>query len=62
MKIEEKHEHVIICRHGKPVAEIIPWKKNEKDPLKQNPKLKKVTFYEDPTTPLDEEDWPEENR
>jgi hypothetical protein len=29
------------------------------DPLKQDPELMKVEFVEDPTKPLDPEDWPE---
>ena len=61
MKVEEKGHKVIICRSGKPVAELGPIK-SEKNPLKQDRKLKKVTFYEDPIEPLDQDDWPEEWR
>ena len=56
-KVEQKHEVVIICRNGHPVAELSPWKK-EQNPLNQSPKLKKVIFKEDPSLPLADEDWP----
>ena len=56
-KVETKHETVVICRNGKPIAELLPWKK-AKDPLRQSHKLKKVKFHEDPTLPLSEDEWP----
>ena len=56
-KIETEHENVIICRNGKPIAELIPWK-NLKDPLKQDNHLKDIIFKEDPSLPLDENEWP----
>lgn len=61
LKVETKHETVIICRNGTPVAELLPWEK-DKNPLNQNPKLKKIKFFEDPTTPLSSEDWLESQR
>lgn len=33
-----------------------------KAPLKQNTKLMGVKIHEDPTAPLDEEDWPNHSR
>ncbi len=56
-KIETEQETVIICRNGKPVAELIPWKKKS-DPLQQDPELSAVVFHEDPSLPLDESEWP----
>lgn len=56
-KIEEEHETVVICRNGKPVAELIPWRRVA-EPLKQDPLLKSVIFHEDPARPLDESEWP----
>ncbi len=61
LKVETKHERVIICRNGTPVAELLPWEKN-KNPLRQSPKLKKIEFYEDPTTPLSYKEWPKSQR
>ena len=60
-KVERKHETVVICRSGVPVAELLPWRKTC-DPLRQHPKLKKVVFHEDPSLPLSEDDWPSASR
>jgi len=60
-KIEKKKEKVIICRNGKPVAEMGPVKKTI-NPLNQHPKLKKVIIHEDPALPLDNDDWPGKDR
>jgi prevent-host-death family protein len=60
-KVESEQETIVICRNGKPVAELIPWKRI-KNPLKQNSRLKKIIFHEDPSLPLDETDWPAEKR
>jgi prevent-host-death family protein len=56
-KVENQGETVIICRNGKPVAEVIPWKKGQ-DPLQQDSQLKKVIFHDDPSLPLNEDEWP----
>jgi prevent-host-death family protein len=56
-KVESKHETIVICRNGTPVAELQPWQKN-KNPFHQNPKLIKVKFKEDPWLPLSEDEWP----
>lgn len=55
--IETGQENIVICRNGKPVAELIPWRKTN-DPLKQDPQLAAVVFHEDPSLPLDESEWP----
>jgi prevent-host-death family protein len=28
-RVEKKQEKVIICRHGKPVAELVPWRPSD---------------------------------
>lgn len=55
--VEERGEHVRLCRNGKPVAEIVPLSKVT-HPLKQDKRLK-VRINTDPVKPLDPEDWPE---
>lgn len=60
-KVETEHVKVKICRNGKPIAVLVPVGEIA-DPLKQHKKLMGVKFHEDPTAPLDEEDWPEESR
>lgn len=56
-QVEQEHERVKICRNGKPVALLIPLEPAP-DPLRQHPKLMAVKIHEDPTTSLDDEDWP----
>ena len=56
-EVEQSGEVVIICRNGKPVAELrqlapVP------DPLRVDPELSAIQFHEDPVKPLDPEDWP----
>ncbi|MGP8202118.1 MAG: type II toxin-antitoxin system Phd/YefM family antitoxin [Limisphaerales bacterium] len=60
--VEKKGEVVLICRNGKPIAEMKAVKATA-GRLEPNPALK-VTFAPgfNPTEPATEEDWPEENR
>jgi antitoxin (DNA-binding transcriptional repressor) of toxin-antitoxin stability system len=60
--VENQGEVVLICRNGKPIAEMKAVKAAT-GRLTPNPALK-VTFAPgfDPTEPATEEDWPEENR
>ena len=60
--VEEKGEVVLICRNGKPVAEMKAVA-SARDRLTPDPALK-VTFAPgfDPTEPAGEADWPEEYR
>ena len=60
-RIETSQETVVICRSGKPVAQLIPWRKPV-DPLVRDAELGEVAFYEDPGLPLDEKDWPADAR
>ncbi len=61
-RVEHKREAFVICRNGVPIAEVLPWNKSKKDPLAQSAKLKKVVFLEDPSLPLEEEDWPNDKK
>jgi prevent-host-death family protein len=54
----EQGETVIICRSGKPIAELRRAALVD-DPLRQSPALQGVVFHEDPVAPLSPEDWPE---
>lgn len=56
-KVEKEHAKIKIFRHGKPIALLVPLEPI-KDPLKQHPKLMGVKIHEDPTAPLDENEWP----
>lgn len=55
--VEERGEWVRICRNGKPVADLRPVSR-EIDPLVQHPEIMGIRFYEDPSLPLAEDDWP----
>jgi antitoxin (DNA-binding transcriptional repressor) of toxin-antitoxin stability system len=54
-EIETSNKKYLICRNGKPVAEIVPLKK--KNRLKVNTFLSQVTVKCDLTKPLTEEVW-----
>lgn len=55
--VETQGETVLICRNGKPVAELRAIRATV-NPLRVHPRLSKVVFHEDPTAPLAPEDWP----
>ncbi len=54
-EIENKGEKFIICRNGKPIADIVPHKKKSR--LKPDLFLSQVKISCDLTKPLTEEDW-----
>jgi len=56
--VEARRETVQICRTGSPVAELVPWR-HRANPLRQPPRLKRIVFHEDPSLPLNDDDWPE---
>jgi prevent-host-death family protein len=60
--VEEGKSPVIICRNGKPVAELQKPKEIPTDRLKPHPVLSKVILNYDPTEPLQPDEIPEEYR
>lgn len=59
--IEQRGETVVICRNGKPVAQMkAPDATARADPLKADPALRVVLHY-DPIEPLTTEEWPSES-
>ena len=54
----ERGELVVICRNGKPVAEL-RLARPAMGPLRKHPKLAKVTFNEPAQKPLSAKDWGE---
>lgn len=56
--VETKGERIVICRNGKPIAELRRLAETP-DPLRTNVRLGPVVFHEDPMAPLDAADWPE---
>lgn len=65
--VEQRGESVLICRDGKPVAELrAPANATavstvSVDRLRMHPELKGVILY-DPTEPASEDEWPSEFR
>ncbi len=57
MDVEQKGETFLICRNGRPVAELIPYKKRNR--LEYHPVLSKISINYDPTEVLTESEWGE---
>ena len=60
-KVEKEHEHIKICRNGKPIAILSPIPPKP-DPLDQHLELMGIEFKEDPVQALTAGDWSEECR
>jgi prevent-host-death family protein len=54
----EEGESFLICRSGRPVADLTPHKK--RDRLTPHPLMRGITLHYDPTEPLTSDEWPEE--
>lgn len=57
-EISEKGEKFLICRNGRPVADLIPHV--QKSRLTRHPVLSKIRIKYDVTEPLSAEEWPSE--
>ena len=53
----EEGESFLICRSGRPIAELIPHKK--RDRLAPHPIMRKITLQYDPIEPMTADEWPE---
>lgn len=58
-EIEANGEQVLICRNGKPVADLVPHR--SRDRLQPHPQMSKITIHYDPTEPLTSDEWPEDD-
>ncbi|MGC9452243.1 MAG: type II toxin-antitoxin system Phd/YefM family antitoxin [Oceanipulchritudo sp.] len=59
--VEEEGEAIILCRNGRPVADLVPHRKLGLC-LKTDKQLSGAKYKGDPCAPLPEEDWPGELR
>jgi len=60
--VEENNETVVICRKGKPVAQLTAPARRPVNRLKTHPDLKPIAIHYDPTEPLSEDEWPSQYR
>lgn len=56
--VEESGEPIVLCRSGRPVADLVPHA-GESPKLTPDPELAGATFVGDPCKGVPEEDWPE---
>lgn len=54
-EIEKTGETFIICRNGKPAAELIPYRRHNR--LKYHPALRKIKINFDPIEDLTDSEW-----
>ena len=60
LDVETNGEVILICRNGKPIAELRPVTPAQRRPLRKNPRLQGMRLVDNPVLPLDPEDWPEQ--
>jgi antitoxin (DNA-binding transcriptional repressor) of toxin-antitoxin stability system len=56
-KLEADNETIVICRNGKPVADLVPHRRHSRN--KTHPALRKIKIGYDPVEPLTKDEWPE---
>ncbi len=61
-KVEQQGETILICRGGKPVAELKGSPGCNAGRLTPHPELGKIVINYDPTETATEEDWPGADR
>ena len=59
-KLEANSETIVICRNGKPVADLVPHRRPNR--IKTHPALSKIKIGYDPVEPLSPDEWPEAAR
>ncbi len=60
--VEKDGERIIVCRNGKPIADLVPHAPMASKTLEPDPMLIGAKFLGDPVAPLEEGDWPEHLR
>ena len=59
-EVEATGEPVLICHHGKPVADLVPHRTRSR--LVPHPVMQQIRIDYDPTEPLTADEWPEQSR
>ncbi len=55
-ELEAGRNRVVICRNGKPIADLLPHQ--EDISMDADPELGAIVVRYDPTEPLSDEEWP----
>ena len=58
-EVESKGETFLICRNGRPIADLRPHVVGDR--LSPHPVLRRIRVRYDPTAPLSTEEWPTED-
>ena len=56
-QVEDAQESYLICRNGKPVADLVPHRQPNR--LQPHPVLSRIEIKYDPTEPLAADEWQE---
>jgi antitoxin (DNA-binding transcriptional repressor) of toxin-antitoxin stability system len=59
-EIEKTGETVVICRNGKPVADLKPHRSRNR--LAPHPVMKRIVIDYDPVEPLSDDEWMETDK
>jgi prevent-host-death family protein len=59
-EIERKGSRIVICRNGKPVADLVPHETEVS--MEPDKKLGAIGIHYDPIEEADEGDWPSDSR
>ena len=59
-RVEHDGETAVICRNGKPIADLTPHRVASR--TTPHPIMSKIRINYDPTEPLTEDEWPETER
>jgi len=59
-QVEATNQIVVICRNGKPVANLTPHVRKSR--TKTDPVLSKIEIHFDPTETLSDDEWPKSKR
>ncbi len=59
-EVERRGERFVICRNGKPVADLVPHRVRGR--TRPHPNLRHFEIRYDPTKPLEPDEWPEPKR
>lgn len=58
--IEKNQETIRVCRHGKPVADIVPIRRTVANRLAMHPEISNTQINYDSVSPLEQDEWPTE--